>query len=118
MIATPSADLTLAERAVIFSAVGTAGQRCTTLRRTFVHEKIYDRFLADLLKAYQTVPMGDPLAEGTLLGPLHTAAAVKEYEEGLAEIVKQGGKIVAGGKRAAGRAALRACAAAAIGEAA
>ena len=98
------ANLDLALRAVVFAAVGTAGQRCTTLRRTFVHEKIYDRFLADLLKAYQTVPMGDPLAEGTLLGPLHTAAAVKEYEEGLAEIVKQGGKIVAGGKRAAGRA--------------
>eukprot|EP00753_Platysulcus_tardus_P007696 PLAT15397.1.p2 GENE.PLAT15397.1~~PLAT15397.1.p2 ORF type:complete len:526 (+),score=252.21 PLAT15397.1:35-1579(+) len=92
------ADLDLALRAVCFGAVGTAGQRCTSLRRLMVHESVYDDFLARLKAAYATVPIGDPLDEGTLMGPLHTEEAVKEYTEGLEKIVEQGGVIAYGGK--------------------
>ena len=70
MIVTPSADLELAVRAIAFAAVGTAGQRCTTLRRLIVHEDVYDELIGRLEKAYATVPVGDPREDGTLLGPL------------------------------------------------
>jgi len=93
------ADLEVAIRSVLFAAAGTAGQRCTSLRRLLVHEKVYDRFVASLIRSYGFLKPGNPLTPGTLLGPLHTAAAVKEYEEGIAEIKKQGGKILYGGKR-------------------
>ena len=91
------ADLELALRGSLFGAVGTCGQRCTSLRRLLLQEEIYDDFVAKLVKAYAKVPRGDPLEEGTLLGPLHNAAAVKTYTEGLEEIQRQGGKILAGG---------------------
>jgi acyl-CoA reductase-like NAD-dependent aldehyde dehydrogenase len=65
--------------------VGTAGQRCTSVRRLVLHESIHDKFLERLLAANKTVRIGDPLAEGSLMGPIHTAAAVKEFEEGIAE---------------------------------
>jgi aldehyde dehydrogenase family 7 protein A1 len=83
----------------ISSSPGTAGQRCTTLRRLLVHEAIYDKFVPALVNAYSKIAPGDPLAPGTLLGPLHHAGGVREYEEGLAEIKKQGGKILYGGSR-------------------
>ncbi|MBT4428740.1 MAG: aldehyde dehydrogenase family protein, partial [Rhodospirillaceae bacterium] len=70
MIVAPSADLALAERAVTFSAVGTAGQRCTSLRRMIVHREIRDELVARLKKAYAGVPIGSPLDDGVLLGPL------------------------------------------------
>ena len=74
MIVTPSADLDMAVRAIVFSAVGTAGQRCTTLRRLIVHEDVHDA-LVDLLRGvYRQLPIGDPLAEGTLVGPLMVLA--------------------------------------------
>lgn len=92
------ADLDLAVRASVFGAVGTAGQRCTSLRRMVIHEDVYDTVVERMVAAYKGVPIGDPLKEGTLMGPLHTRAAVKEYTDGLAEIVKQGGKILTGGK--------------------
>lgn len=95
----PDADLDLAVRGSVFGAVGTAGQRCTSLRRMLIHESVYDDVIARLLDAYKTIPVGDPLDSGTLLGPLHTASAIKEYEEGLAAIVAEGGKILCGGKR-------------------
>lgn len=92
------ANLDMALRASVFGAVGTAGQRCTSLRRLLIHESVYDSFVERLVSAYKTVPIGDPLTEGTLMGPLHNEAAVKEYTEGLEEIQKQGGKIIYGGK--------------------
>ena len=70
MIVAPSADLDLAVRAVVFSAVGTAGQRCTSLRRLIVHESIADELCGRLERAYASVPVGDPREAGTLCGPL------------------------------------------------
>jgi aldehyde dehydrogenase (NAD+) len=75
MIVAPSADLELAVRAIVFSAVGTAGQRCTTLRRLFVHQDIYDDLVPRLKKIYASLPIGNPLDQGTLVGPLIDAAA-------------------------------------------
>eukprot|EP01113_Clastostelium_recurvatum_P037398 TRINITY_DN545_c0_g1_i2.p1 TRINITY_DN545_c0_g1~~TRINITY_DN545_c0_g1_i2.p1 ORF type:complete len:524 (+),score=123.32 TRINITY_DN545_c0_g1_i2:44-1573(+) len=93
------ANLDLALRAILFAAIGTAGQRCTSCRRLFVHSSVYDTVLARLKTAYGTVRIGDPLEEGTLMGPVHTAGAIKEFEDGIKEIVQQGGKIAYGGKR-------------------
>jgi len=93
------ADMELALRAVVFSAVGTAGQRCTSLRRLYLHSSIHDAFLEKLVTAYKSVKIGDPLASGILCGPLHTPSAVKEYTDGLEEIKKhKGSKVVFGGK--------------------
>jgi aldehyde dehydrogenase (NAD+) len=75
LIVAPSADLDLALRAIVFSAVGTAGQRCTSLRRLIVHESIYDDVLARLAAAYARLPIGDPLKPDTLVGPLIDARA-------------------------------------------
>lgn len=94
------ADLDLALRAVLFSAVGTCGQRCTSLRRLFVHSSIYDEFVNRLLQAYKTVTIGSPLEEGVLCGPLHTKSAVKNFLKGVEEIKeheKDGAKILCGG---------------------
>ena len=93
------ADLEVALPSVLFAAAGTAGQRCTTLRRLLVHEAIYDKFVPALVKAYSHIKPGNPLVEGTLLGPIHNEGAVKEYLDGVAEIKKQGGKILIGGER-------------------
>ena len=82
------ADQDLAISACVFGAVGTAGQRCTTTRRLFIHESIYDKFLPRVLSAYKNIPIGDPLDPTKLMGPLHTKSAVKEYTEGLVEIKK------------------------------
>lgn len=101
IIATPSANLDILLPATVFGAVGTCGQRCTTTRRMIVHESIYDTVKERLVRAYKDIiatKMGNPLEEGTLVGPLHTKAAVKEYEDGIAEIIKQGGKILVGGR--------------------
>jgi len=98
----PDANMDMALRASVFGAVGTAGQRCTSLRRLLIHESVYDSFVASLVAAYKTIPIGDPLEAGTLMGPLHTTGALKEYEDGLAEIAKQGGKVLTGGKRRPG----------------
>ena len=76
MIVAPSADLEMAVRAIVFSAVGTCGQRCTTLRRLIVHRDVYDTLVPKLVQAYATIPAGDPLAEGTLIGPMIDEAAV------------------------------------------
>jgi len=67
----------------VFGAVGTAGQRCTTLRRIFLHESLYDKFIERLINAYKTIKIGDPLHEGVLMGPLHSKRAQKQYEEGI-----------------------------------
>ncbi len=92
------ADLKLALMGCVFSAVGTAGQRCTTLRRLMVHEKIYDEFVGKLVAAYKTIKIGDPLAAGTLCGPLHTPQAVKNFEATMAHIrTVKSARVLAGG---------------------
>lgn len=81
MIVAPSANLDLAARAIVFSAVGTCGQRCTTLRRLFVHESVYYALMDKVFRAYEKLPVGDPAAPGTLVGPLidEAAAARMQY---------------------------------------
>jgi aldehyde dehydrogenase family 7 member A1 len=91
------ADLDLALKACVFACVGTAGQRCTTMRRIFLHESVYDKFVEKMVAAYKTIQSGNPLQEGVLLGPLHTKDAVRQYREGIETIKKQGGKILVGG---------------------
>ena len=99
MIVTPSADLDMAVRAIAFSAVGTCGQRCTTLRRLLVHDSIADGLIARLKAAYQTLPVGDPREDGVLVGPLIDEAAAHGFEAALAQAVTEGGEIVVGGDR-------------------
>lgn len=91
------ADLDLALKACVFACVGTAGQRCTTMRRIFLHESVYDKFVERMVAAYKTIKSGNPLEEGVLLGPLHSKMAVLQYSEGIEAIKKQGGKILVGG---------------------
>lgn len=98
-IVTPKADLDLALRAVVFAAAGTAGQRCTTLRRLFLHESIADAFISRLIRAYQSLPIGDPFDPGTLVGPLINRKAVETMETSLALAKEQGGEILVGGRR-------------------
>ena len=98
MIAAPSADLALAERAVTFSAVGTAGQRCTTLRRLIAHEDIHDSLVARLKKAYAGVPIGSPYEVGVLLGPLMDTRAYEAMQAALDSARAEGGTVT-GGKR-------------------
>ncbi len=95
------ADLDLALRAVVFAAVGTAGQRCTTTRRLICHKKIADQFLNRLVGAYKSVRIGDPLAEGTLVGPLVNERAVEGFLGAVEAAKSQGGTVLVGGKRAA-----------------
>ncbi|WP_415910349.1 aldehyde dehydrogenase family protein [Oleiharenicola sp. Vm1] len=103
IIVAPSADLKLAKRAILFGAVGTAGQRCTTTRRIIVHESIKDEFVAALVAAYQSLPIGSPLKPGTLVGPLIDALAVQAMQTAIAEAKKAGGKVLCGGERLAGK---------------
>ncbi|MEZ6022299.1 MAG: aldehyde dehydrogenase family protein [Hyphomonadaceae bacterium] len=97
-IVCPSADLQLALRAVAFAAMGTAGQRCTSLRRLFVHESVYAAFMPALKRVYQSVKVGDPLAEGVLVGPLIDAAAFEGMQSAL-DAAKASGGAVTGGER-------------------
>jgi len=93
-----SADLELASRAILFGAVGTAGQRCTTTRRVFIHEDIYENLKNKLISGYNQVKIGNPLDNETLMGPLVSKSSVDDYLNALEEIQKQGGKIISGGK--------------------
>ena len=97
-IVAPSADLDLALRGIAFAAMGTAGQRCTTLRRLFVHESVYDQLVPRLVKVYGSVKIGDPRAEGTLVGPLIDKAAFDGMERALDEARAAGGKVHGGGR--------------------
>jgi aldehyde dehydrogenase (NAD+) len=99
MILTESADLDMALRAVLFAAVGTAGQRCTTLRRLIVHESIVDRFVPRLVKAYQSIQPGDPWEDGVLLGPLIRPKAALEFDAAIVTAKSQGGEVLCGGRR-------------------
>ena len=98
MIVAPSADQELAVRAILFSAVGTAGQRCTTLRRLIVHESLHDDLVERLRKAYASVRIGDPRVPGTLIGPLIDKAAFDGMQAALARAKSEGGQI-SGGER-------------------
>jgi aldehyde dehydrogenase (NAD+) len=98
MIVAPSADLDLAVRAITFSAVGTAGQRCTTLRRLIVHDDIYDRLLPRLKQAYGGLPIGDPRKPDTLVGPLVDGDAFDLMQKALDRARGDGG-MVFGGER-------------------
>jgi aldehyde dehydrogenase (NAD+) len=98
MIVTPSAKLDLAVRAILFAAVGTAGQRCTTLRRLFVHDSAYDSLVPALKKAYAGLPIGNPLEKGTLVGPLIDKASFEAMERALGLAKQEGGAISGGGR--------------------
>jgi aldehyde dehydrogenase (NAD+) len=99
IILTESADLALALRGVTFAAVGTAGQRCTSLRRLIVHESVADEFTQRLAAAYESIRISDPAEDGVLMGPLVNAAAVNGMMQALETIKRQGGEIVYGGNR-------------------
>ena len=99
MIATPSADMEMAVRAAIFGAVGTCGQRCTSLRRLFVHESIYDSLVEPLVKAYKSVRIGSPLESSTLVGPLIDEDAYNAMQDAIKAAKEQGGEVLAGGER-------------------
>jgi aldehyde dehydrogenase (NAD+) len=92
------ADPDLVLRAVLFGAVGTAGQRCTSTRRLFLQRGISRRITDGLVKAYAGVPIGDPLDPGTLMGPLVNRRAVEDMMDGIRRIREQGGEILYGGR--------------------
>jgi aldehyde dehydrogenase family 7 protein A1 len=92
------ADIEMAVKGCIFGAVGTAGQRCTTLRRLAIHESKYREVVDMLCSAYPNLPMGDPLVDGTLMGPLHNQKAVQAYLQTIETAKAQGGKVLYGGK--------------------
>jgi len=102
MIVTPSADLDMAVRAIAFSAVGTCGQRCTTLRRLLVHESVADALTDRLVRAYETLPIGDPREAGTLVGPLVDDAAHAAFDAALDQARAEGGEVLTGGTRVEG----------------
>jgi aldehyde dehydrogenase (NAD+) len=97
IIVTPSADPGLAVRAILFGAVGTAGQRCTSTRRVIVHRSIYPALSDTLINAYKQVSIGNPLKEGTLMGPLIDREAVGSMQAALQELKQQGGRVLYGG---------------------
>jgi aldehyde dehydrogenase (NAD+) len=99
-IVCPSADLDLVVRGVTFSAAGTAGQRCTSLRRLFIHRSLYRPLVDRLAAVFERLPVGDPLGEGTLVGPLIDEAAYTRMQDSLAEARGAGG-LVHGGQRIA-----------------
>jgi aldehyde dehydrogenase (NAD+) len=99
IIVAEDADLELAVRATVFAAVGTAGQRCTSLRRLFLQKSIAQPFIDRLLKIYPSITIGDPLANGVLMGPLVNQRAVDDHLAALDAIRQQGGEILCGGGR-------------------
>ncbi|HEU4683536.1 MAG TPA: aldehyde dehydrogenase family protein, partial [Nitrospira sp.] len=98
VIVDETADLDLAVRAILFGAVGTAGQRCTTTRRLFVHESLLEELIGRLVKSYAQVHIGNPLDPDVLMGPLIDQAAVETYRAAIEEIKKEGGEILYGGR--------------------
>lgn len=99
MIVSPSCDRNLALQAVMFGAVGTSGQRCTTLRRLIIHESIVEAFLGQLLEAYGAISIGDPRAENIMMGPLIDANAFVAMQAAIKHAQSEGGALVYGGTR-------------------
>ena len=97
IIVAADADPDLATRAILFGAVGTAGQRCTSTRRLIMHQSIAPALTQRLVAAYRQVAIGDPLAEGTLMGPLITGRAVAQMQRALAQATAEGGEVLVGG---------------------
>ncbi len=102
IIVTPSADLKLAQTGILFGAVGTAGQRCTSTRRLIVHESVKAKLVQSLVKGYRQVKIGNPLQPGTLMGPLIDPMAVKQMQQSVAAARAAGGKVLYGGERLRG----------------
>ncbi len=102
IIVTPQADLSLAVRAIVFGAVGTAGQRCTSTRRIIVHDSIRNQLVEKLIAAYRQVNIGNPMEPGTLMGPLINSAAVDTMMTAIKRIKEEGGEILYGGQRLQG----------------
>ncbi len=102
VIIEPDANMDLALKSTVFGSVGTAGQRCTTSRRLILHESIADDFCARLVRAYETVRIGDPLSDATLMGPLINEHAVITYEQAVKTAQAQGGTLLTGGSRVSG----------------
>ena len=98
IIMTEHADIEMAMRAVVFGAVGTAGQRCTTTRRLIIHDSIYDEVKNRLLRIYPNLPIGNPLEKGTLVGPLIDKDAVNAFTDALQKVQAEGGKLLTGGE--------------------
>jgi aldehyde dehydrogenase (NAD+) len=97
-----SASLNLSIPAVVFGAIGTAGQRCTTTRRLFIHSKVYEKVIGELISAYHQIKIGNPLNDNNHMGPLIDESAVKVYLNTIDEIKQSGGKILYGGRRIKG----------------
>lgn len=97
IILTEHANLQLAVPAIVFGAVGTAGQRCTTTRRLIIHESIFDRVKEVLIKAYGSLHIGDPLDESNHVGPLIDRQAVDQYVAALQQVRQEGGEVIFGG---------------------
>lgn len=102
IIITENADLDMALRAVLFGAVGTAGQRCTSTRRLIIHESVYENFKGKLLNAYKHISIGHPLDDKTLVGPLIDKGAVKDFFKAIERVKSEGGKIIYGGEEMTG----------------
>ncbi|TSD48222.1 aldehyde dehydrogenase family protein [Rhodococcus sp. KBS0724] len=98
-VVTPSADLDLAVRGIVFSAAGTAGQRCTSLRRLIVHESIADELVAKISSAYAQLRVGNPFDDGVLVGPLINDVAFEAMQSALTAAQSSGGTVVCGGER-------------------
>ena len=98
IIVDDTADLDLAVPAIVFGAVGTAGQRCTSTRRIIVHESIYENLKIQLVNAYKQVNIGNPLENDTLMGPLVNESAINEYNNAIKRSLEMGGEIIFGGK--------------------
>jgi aldehyde dehydrogenase (NAD+) len=98
IVVTPHADLDLALPAILFGAVGTAGQRCTSTRRIIVHASVKDELVERLLRAYEDVRIGDPREPDTLMGPLVTTRAVEDMQKAIARVKEEGGTILYGGE--------------------
>ncbi|MEY2475837.1 MAG: aldehyde dehydrogenase [Actinomycetota bacterium] len=99
MVVTAGADLDLAVRAIVFAAVGTAGQRCTSLRRLIVDRRVHDELVERVAAAYSTLPIGNPLDDATLVGPLIDEVAFTRMQRALERAAGEGGRVVAGGTR-------------------
>src|SRR3954454_4721392 len=102
LIVAPSADLEMATQSIFFGAVGTAGQRCTSTRRVIMHESVADKVRAKLLSAYKTVPIGNPLENTTVMGPLIDRQAVDTVQHSIEQLKAQGGEVLYGGERLTG----------------
>jgi aldehyde dehydrogenase (NAD+) len=99
-VVSSTADLDLAVRGIVFAAAGTAGQRCTTMRRVIAHSSVVDELTDRLASAYDRLPIGNPMSEGTLVGPLINGRAYESMEAAIAQATEEGGKLVVGGGRA------------------